>query len=139
MKWYNPFSYFSATADDLVRDGEDVAKNAAVQAAAPVKEEANPVAALFFLIIVGVFMYLFYSNCRPIGQRIGKNGKMETIYDCTGKPPVQPVMYAQPQQVMYAQPQQVVYAQPQPVMYAQPMQPVVQQQPGGIFGFGRRR
>jgi hypothetical protein len=134
---YKPFSYFSATADEAVRDGEDAVKNAAAQAAAaaPVKEEGNPIAAVFILIIVGVFMYLFYSNCRPIGQRMGKNGKMETIYDCTGKSPQQ-VVYAQPQQVMYAQPQQVVYAQPQPVMYAQP-QPVVQ--PGGIFGFGRRR
>jgi hypothetical protein len=121
MPWYNPFSYFAAT------EGEDV----------PKKEEGNPIAAVFILIIVGVFMYLFYSNCRPVGQRMGKNGKMETIYDCTGKPPVQPVMYAQPQPVMYAQPQPVMYAQPQPVMYAQPQQPVVQ--PGGIFGFGRRR
>lgn len=135
MKW-NPFNYFSATADEVVRDGEDSAKNVAAQAAAtvPVQEEGNPVAGIFILILAGVFAFLFYSNCRPVGQRMGKNGKMETIYDCTGKQPVQPIMYAQPQP-MYAQPQPVMYAQPQPVMYAQP-QPI---QTGGIFGFGRRR
>jgi hypothetical protein len=122
MKWYNPFSYFSATTDETVEGN-----------AAPVvvKEEGNPIAAVFLLIIVGVLTVLFYRNCRPIGQRMGKNGKMETIYDCTGNQPVQTVMYAQPpQQVVYAQPpQQVVYAHPQAVV----------QQPGGIFGFGRRR
>lgn len=135
MPWYNPLSYFTAdvgTAADTAKDIE--ATN--LPPPQPPKEEGNPIALIFIMIFIGVFYYLFYANCRPVGQRMGKNGKMETIYDCTGSKP-QPVMYAQPQPVMYAQPQPVMYAQPQPVMYAQP-QPVMQQ-PGGIFGFGRRR
>lgn len=104
------------------------------------EEEGNPVAAFFTLAFIGLFIYLFYANCRPVGQRMGANGKMETIYDCSQTQPTT-VMYGQPvvQPVVYGQ-QPVVYGQ-QPVMYAQPpvysAAPVVK--PGGIFGFGRRR
>ncbi len=121
MKWYNPFSYFTA---DVKEDGKDAVVDATSSTPVqPAQEESNPIGTILFLIIVAVCVYLFYSNCRPVGQRMGVNGKMETIYDCTGKPP---------QTVMYAQPGMVA----QPVMYAQPGMTVVQQ-PSSWIGFGR--
>lgn len=124
---FNPFSYFSATADEVASDTANAANDVTSQAVAPVKSEGSPVASVIMFIIFAAVAVWFYSNCRVVGQRMGKNGKMEPIYDCSS-PKQQPMMYAQPQPMMYAQPQPMMYAQPQPVV-----------QPGGIFGFGRRR